>query len=45
LFGAFAIIFGGVISLFSGWMIAHSAHMTNGACFEEVAKVSFGIGA
>lgn len=45
LFGSFAIIFGGAISLFSGWMIAYSAHMTNGACFEEVAKVSFGIGA
>jgi len=40
--GILAISFGGLISVFAGWMLAHSCEKTNASCFEEVAKVSFG---
>lgn len=40
--GSFAILFGGSISLFAGWMLTHCSHATNGACYEEIAMASFG---
>ena len=40
--GSVAIIFGGVISVFAGWLLAHACMKTNGTCYEEVAMVSFG---
>jgi amino acid permease len=40
--GSFSIIFGGAMSLFSGWLIAYGAHMTKGTCYEEIAMMSFG---
>jgi amino acid permease len=40
--GTLAIFFGGAISMFAGWMLAHAASKTNASCFEEIAMVSFG---
>ena len=40
--GSLAILFGGSISLFAGWMLTHCSHATNGACYEEIAMASFG---
>jgi amino acid permease len=40
--GSLAIIFGGSISLFAGWMLTHCSEATNGACYEEIAMASFG---
>jgi amino acid permease len=40
--GILAISFGGLISVFAGWMLAYSCAKTNASCFEEVAMVSFG---
>jgi hypothetical protein len=40
--GLIAITFGGVISVFAGWMLAHACAKTNATCFEEIAMVSFG---
>lgn len=42
LLGSLAIFFGGIISLFSGWMLSHCSELTNGACYEEIAMASFG---
>ena len=40
--GFLAVSFGGVISVFAGWMLAHACEKTNATCYEEVAMVSFG---
>jgi len=40
--GTFAILFGGSISIFAGWMLSYAASKTNASCFEEIAMVSFG---
>ena len=40
--GSVAIIFGGAISIFAGWMLAHACAQTNATCYEECAMVSFG---
>jgi len=40
--GFLAISFGGLISVFAGWMLAHACEKTNATCYEEVAMVSFG---
>ena len=40
--GFLAITFGGLISIFAGWMLAHACEKTNASCFEEIAMVSFG---
>lgn len=40
--GFFAIVFGGIISAFAGWLLAYAASKTNGGCYEEIAMVSFG---
>lgn len=40
--GCLAIAFGGGISIFASWMLAHACQMTNAASYEEVAMVSFG---
>lgn len=42
--GCLAIAFGGGISIFASWMLAHACQMTNAASYEEVAMVSFGKG-
>jgi amino acid permease len=40
--GSVAVIFGGLISVFAGWMLAHACSKTKAACYEECAMVSFG---
>lgn len=40
--GTISIIFCGACSCFAGYLIAHCAHMTKGACFEEIAEMCYG---
>lgn len=42
LLGSVAIIFGGLISVFAGWMLAYACSKTNASCYEECAMVCFG---
>jgi len=40
--GSLAILLGGGMSFYSGWLIAYCAHMTKATCYEEIAMMSFG---
>ena len=42
--GAALIIFGGLLSAFTGYLIAYAAHKTGGSCFEEIALATHGKG-
>jgi len=41
--GSFCIIFGGLISSYTGYLIAYCCHMTKASCYEEVAMACYGI--
>lgn len=40
--GTFAILFGGAMSMYTGYLIAYCAEQTNGTCYEEIAMACFG---
>ena len=42
--GTACIIFGGLISSYSAYILAYSAHMTKGTCYEEIAMACYGEG-
>jgi len=42
LVGTIAVAFGGLISIFAGWMLAYSCSKTNATSYEECAMVCFG---
>jgi amino acid permease len=40
--GTFDILFGGAISMYTGYLIAYCAEKTNGTCYEEIAFACYG---
>ena len=42
IFGSLAILLGGVLSMYTGHLIAYCAEQTGGTCYEEIAMTCFG---
>ena len=42
--GSSFVVFGGLLSIFTGYLIADASERTNGACYEEIALALFGPG-
>ena len=40
--GSFFVLFGGLISSFTGYLIAYASDKTNGSCYEEIALATHG---
>ena len=40
--GCFFILFGAVISSFTGYIMAYVSEKTNGSCYEEIALATYG---
>jgi amino acid permease len=43
IFGVFLILFGGSLSLFTGFLIAYAAEITGGHNYEEIAFKIYGL--
>jgi len=40
--GTFLILFGGLMSMYTGYLVAYCAEATGGTCYEEIAMACFG---